>query len=160
MKIASEAEVLQFFKKSYGKHKQHYFGFYNSLLGKVVTDEHLMLLPADDRTATRAHGVFDVIYMKQFKLINLDQHVARLHKSALSAKIQPPFSQQQTKDTVVQVLESVVDHHLRNDPDRSKRQILRDNVCIRLTISSGFGDYSVASLVANALLRGKSQFSI
>lgn len=93
IKIASEAEVLHFFKKAYGQHQQHYYGFYNSLFGKVITDEHLMMLPVDERTATRAHGVFDVLYMKGFKLINLDQHIARLHKSALSASIQPPFTQ-------------------------------------------------------------------
>lgn len=64
IKIASETEILQFFRKTYAHHKQQYFGFYNSLLGKVITEEHLMLLPADERIATRAHGVFDVVYMK------------------------------------------------------------------------------------------------
>ncbi len=29
----------------------------------------------DDRTATRAHGVFDVVYIKNNKIINLDSHL-------------------------------------------------------------------------------------
>jgi branched-subunit amino acid aminotransferase/4-amino-4-deoxychorismate lyase len=60
-----------------------------------------MLLPVDDRAATRAHGVFDVLYLKHFKIINLDQHVGRLFKSAESASIVPPFNQQQTKDIII-----------------------------------------------------------
>ncbi len=52
-----------------------------------------MVLPVDDRGATRAHGVFDVIYLKNFKLINLQQHISRLIKSAESASIASPFNE-------------------------------------------------------------------
>jgi hypothetical protein len=31
-----------------------------------------MLLPIDDRTATRAHGVFDVLYVKNKRIINME----------------------------------------------------------------------------------------
>ena len=30
IKIASEKEILNFFKHAYGSHKERYFGFYNS----------------------------------------------------------------------------------------------------------------------------------
>lgn len=74
-----------------------------------------MLMPVDDRTATRAHGVFDVVYLKNYRLNNLDQHIMRLHKSAESASIVPPFSLEKTKEIVIEVVEKVVDYHLRND---------------------------------------------
>ena len=80
-----------------------------------------MLLPVDDRTATRAHGVFDVVYLKNRKLKNLEQHVKRLHESACSYHIDPPFSEEQTKNIVVDVVEKVVDHHLRNNPSPELR---------------------------------------
>ena len=63
-----------------------------------------MLLPVDDRGATRAHGVFDVLYLKNYKLINLQQHVNRLVKSAESASIKPPFPQDQLEEIVVEVV--------------------------------------------------------
>jgi branched-subunit amino acid aminotransferase/4-amino-4-deoxychorismate lyase len=50
-----------------------------------------MLLPIDERTATRGHGVFDVIYVKKKHIINLEQHVARIFDSAASVNIVPPF---------------------------------------------------------------------
>ena len=115
IKIASEKEVLNFFKNAYGSHKERYFGFYNSQFNQIITDEKFMLMPIDDRTSTRAHGVFDVIYLKNYRLNNLDQHIKRLHKSAESASIVPPFTQEITKQIVTEVAEKVVDFHLRND---------------------------------------------
>ena len=106
-----------------------------------------MLMPVDDRTSTRAHGVFDVIYLKNYRLNNLDQHIKRLHKSAESASIVPPFTQEKTKEIVTEVVEKVVDFHLRNDANGVNRKIFDDSLGIRLTISSGYGDLSVASLV-------------
>lgn len=50
-----------------------------------------MLIPIDDRTATRGHGVFDVAYVKKNKIINLDSHIDRLYRSAESVSIVPPF---------------------------------------------------------------------
>jgi hypothetical protein len=80
--IASELEILKCFKSVYANRNFKYFGFYNSVLEKIIVDESLMVIPMDDRTATRAHGVFDVIYAKNKRLINLDAHVDRLFKSA------------------------------------------------------------------------------
>lgn len=51
-----------------------------------------MLLPIDDRTATRAHGVFDVLYVKKRCIVNMQQHINRLYSSADSLSIIPPFS--------------------------------------------------------------------
>lgn len=91
IKLATETEILHYFRSAYHSRRYKYFGFYNSLFNKVITEEQFMLLPVDDRTATRAHGVFDVLYLRHYKLINLDQHVKRLFKSAESASIIPPF---------------------------------------------------------------------
>ena len=101
IKIASEKDILSFFTKAYATRKQKYFGFYNSISNHIVTQEKYMLLPVDDRTATRAHGVFDVVYMKGFKLLNLDSHISRLHRSAEASSIVPPFSEEKTKAIVI-----------------------------------------------------------
>lgn len=56
-----------------------------------------MLIPLDDRTATRAHGVFDVLYVKKKCIVNMDQHISRLFKSAASVNIVPPFDKEKTE---------------------------------------------------------------
>jgi len=91
IKIAKETDILSYFKQAYGHRPHHYYGFFNSQFGQIITDEHYMMLPADDRTATRAHGVFDVLYLKKKCIINIDQHIDRLCNSAASVSIAPPF---------------------------------------------------------------------
>lgn len=54
-----------------------------------------MLIPIDERMATRAHAVFDVIYVKKLRIINLDAHLHRLLESAKSVAILPPLSHKQ-----------------------------------------------------------------
>lgn len=51
-----------------------------------------MLIPIDERMATRAHAVFDVVYVKKLHIINLESHVRRLLKSSESVSIKPPFN--------------------------------------------------------------------
>jgi branched-subunit amino acid aminotransferase/4-amino-4-deoxychorismate lyase len=126
------------------------------MFGQIITDERYMLLPVDDRTATRAHGVFDVVYLKNKKLSGLEQHVNRLVQSAESASIQPPFEVHQIKDIIVSVVEQVVDYHLRNDLEGVNRKVFEDSLAVRITISSGCGDFSVASLVLPILVRANS----
>ena len=156
LKLASEVEILNFFRSAYGSHKERYYGFYNSHFNQIITDEKYMLIPVDERIATRAHGVFDVIYLKNYRLLNLDQHLARIFKSAESASIKPPLDFQKTKDIVVEVVEKVVNYHLENDADGSNKKVFNDSLAIRLTISSGYGDFGVASLVSISLFRENS----
>lgn len=92
MKIASETEILAYFKAAYSQRQFQYYGFYNSHFNQIIVDEKFMLLPVDDRIATRAHGVFDVLYFKKNHIINIDQHIDRLFKSALTVNIEPPFN--------------------------------------------------------------------
>ena len=82
IKIASEKEVLSFLAAAYSSRPHPYYAFYNSLFNQVITDQKYMLIPVDDRTCTRAHGVFDVLYIKKRRIINLDKHIDRLFHSA------------------------------------------------------------------------------
>lgn len=91
--IATEAETLKFFESTYGSQTRNrrIYGFYSSDFNKIIVNEHHMLIPVDERIATRAHGAFDVIYMKKLNLINLDSHLIRLIKSSQSVSIEPPM---------------------------------------------------------------------
>lgn len=61
-------------------------------------------MPIDERMATRAHAVFDVIYVKKLNIINLDAHIDRLMKSSLCVDIKPPVSEGEVKDIVKGVM--------------------------------------------------------
>lgn len=82
MSVASEQEIMQFYKQKYSSRKKKIWAFYNSELNKVILDEKYMLLPVDDRLATRGHGTFDVVYVKEKNIINLDAHIDRLYASS------------------------------------------------------------------------------
>lgn len=56
-----------------------------------------MLLPVDDRLATRGHGTFDVVYVKERNIINLDAHVERLIASSRTVEIEPPMDKEKIK---------------------------------------------------------------
>lgn len=87
LSVASEQEILQFYSSKYSNRTKRIWAFYNSEFDKVILDEKYMLLPADDRLATRGHGTFDVIYVKQKNIINLDAHVERLIASSKTVEI-------------------------------------------------------------------------
>lgn len=107
-----------------------------------------MVLPVDDRTAIRAHGVFDVLYVKKKHIVNLEQHINRLFTSAASVNIVPPFDRERTQSLLLEVVEQTIGHHLREDKSGElKRKFANEGLGIRITLSSGFGDFGVASLV-------------
>lgn len=65
-------------------------------------------MPIDERMATRAHAVFDVIYVKKLNIINLDSHVTRLMKSSESVSIKPPVSEGEAKQIVSGVMSELI----------------------------------------------------
>ncbi len=67
----------------------------------------------DDRTAIRAHGVFDVVYVKNRKIINLDSHLDRLFNSANSVNITPPFNMDKTKEIIIDVVKQTLCYYLK-----------------------------------------------
>lgn len=69
----------------------NFYAMYSSVLGGIVTDPALMLIPLDDHMVHRGHGVFDTATLAGGKLYQLDQHLARLVRSAEMARIPLPF---------------------------------------------------------------------
>ena len=49
IKIATEADTLNFFKEFYGQtqRKRRIYAYYNTKFNKIITDQHLMLIPID-----------------------------------------------------------------------------------------------------------------
>src|SRR3989338_5859529 len=69
----------------------NFYAMYSSVLGGIVTDPALMVLPLDDHMVHRGHAVFDTAVLAHGNLYQLDQHLQRLLRSAEMAHIPLPF---------------------------------------------------------------------
>src|ERR1043166_2358469 len=81
---------------------QNFYAMYSSVLGGIVTDPALMVLPLDDHMVHRGHAVFDTATLTRGMLYQLDPHLDRLIRSAEGARIPPPFARQRLRQIVLE----------------------------------------------------------
>jgi 4-amino-4-deoxychorismate lyase len=74
---------------------------YSSVLGGIITDPALMVLPLDDHMVHRGHAVFDTAAIVNGMLYQLDPHLERFLRSAEMARIPLPFSLAQLRQTII-----------------------------------------------------------
>ncbi len=79
----------------------NYYAMYSSVLGGIVTEPALMVLPLDDHMVHRGHSVFDTAILANGMLYQLDQHLERLVRSAEMARIPLPFPPQRLRQIVI-----------------------------------------------------------
>jgi 4-amino-4-deoxychorismate lyase len=79
----------------------NFYAMYSSVLGGIVTDPALMVLPLDDHMVHRGHGVFDTATLTHSMLYQLDPHLDRLLQSAESARIPVRFSREQLRQIIL-----------------------------------------------------------
>jgi 4-amino-4-deoxychorismate lyase len=90
---------------SQGVHEKstNFAAMYSSVLGGIVTDPALMVLPLDDHMVHRGHAVFDTAAIVNGQLYQLDPHLERFLRSAEMARIplryEPPEMRQIIIDT-------------------------------------------------------------
>eukprot|EP00249_Psilotum_nudum_P016593 c25898_g1_i3 orf=95-1102(-) len=87
-------------------HQKSYRAMYSSIVGGIITDPEMMLIPIDDHIFHRGHGVFDTALIMNSYLYELDAHLDRLLRSAAMAKIASPFSRSSLRDILVQTVAS------------------------------------------------------
>ena len=80
----------------------NFYAMYSSVLGGIVTDPALMVLPLDDHMVHRGHAVFDTATLTQGMLYQLDPHLDRLLKSAGGARIPLPFPREQLRRIILE----------------------------------------------------------
>ena len=78
-----------------------FYAMYSSLLGGIVTDPALMVLPLDDHMVHRGHAVFDTALITQGMLYQLDAHLERFLRSAEMARISLPFPPAQLRQIII-----------------------------------------------------------
>ncbi|HSF57905.1 MAG TPA: aminotransferase class IV [Candidatus Binatia bacterium] len=79
----------------------NFYSMYSSVLGGIVTDPALMVVPLDDHMVHRGHAVFDTATLTQGMLYQLDPHVDRLLRSAELARIPLPFPREQLRQIIL-----------------------------------------------------------
>jgi 4-amino-4-deoxychorismate lyase len=80
----------------------NFHAMYSSILGGIVTDPALMVLPLDDHMVHRGHAVFDTAVLAHGMLYQLDDHLDRLLRSAEMARIPPRFSREQLRRIILE----------------------------------------------------------
>ena len=99
--IFSSADALARMRDTARAKSGKLFAMYSSLIGGIVTDPALMILPIDDHMVHRGHGVFDTATLTHGMLYQLDAHLDRLFRSAELARITPPFPRQQLRQIIL-----------------------------------------------------------
>jgi len=102
---------------------------YSSVLGGIVTDPALMVLPLDDHMVHRGHAVFDTTAIVKGQLYQLDPHLERFLRSAEMARIPLPYEPQQLRQIII---------------DTAAASGWRD-ASVRYWLSAGQGGFGLAS---------------
>lgn len=76
---------------------------YSSVVGGIILDPSMMVIPIDDHMVHRGHGVFDTATISDGYLYELDSHLDRLLVSASKAKIDPPFPRETLREILLQM---------------------------------------------------------
>ena len=79
----------------------NFYAMYSSILGGIVTDPGLMVVPLDDHMVHRGHAVFDTATLTHGNLYQLDPHLDRLLRSAEMARIKVPWSREQLRQIIL-----------------------------------------------------------
>src|SRR6185369_15027782 len=79
----------------------NYYAMYSSVLGGIVTDPALMVVPLDDHMVHRGHAVFDTAILANGLLYQLDQHLERFLRSAEMARIALPFPVEKLRRIII-----------------------------------------------------------
>lgn len=80
----------------------NFYSMYSSILGGIVTDPALMVLPLDDHMVHRGHAVFDTATLTNGMLYQLDPHLDRLIRSAEGARIPLPFPRERLRRIILE----------------------------------------------------------
>lgn len=83
---------------------EDYLVMYSSLWKGYVTEPELMLIPIDDHIVHRGDGVFDVIRCVNGKIYQLDAHIRRLERSAMSISLNLPPDYKYIKDIIKELI--------------------------------------------------------
>jgi 4-amino-4-deoxychorismate lyase len=103
VRVLSQEDVLANLRSTVHPAATHqYFALYSSILGGVVTDPALMVIPFDDHMVHRGHAVFDTAAIVNGMMYQLEAHLDRFERSAAMARIPLPFPRGQLREVILE----------------------------------------------------------
>ena len=100
LRLTSEEAALRLRTRLHHK-VSDFHAMYSSVLGGIVTDPALMVLPLDDHMVHRGHAVFDTAAIVDGMLYQLEPHLRRLLRSAEMARIPLPCDVDQLRRIII-----------------------------------------------------------
>jgi 4-amino-4-deoxychorismate lyase len=99
--IFTTEKALSRLRESVHAKANNFYAMYSSVLGGIVTDPAVMVLPLDDHMVHRGHAVFDTATLTRGMLYQLDPHLDRLIRSAAGARIPLPFPREHLRQIIL-----------------------------------------------------------
>lgn len=94
--------MLQRLRSSLHEYGRENFGaFYSSVMGGIITDPALMMLPVDDQFVCKGYGLTETVVLREHHLYMLDEHIARLAAACEQIGLALPFSQPALKRIIL-----------------------------------------------------------
>jgi 4-amino-4-deoxychorismate lyase len=100
--VLSQEDVLAKLRAAMHPAVHQYFAMYSSILGGIVTDPALMVIPFDDHMVHRGHAVFDTAAIVDGMMYQLEPHLDRFERSASMARIPLPFPRRQMREIILE----------------------------------------------------------
>ena len=81
--------------------EENILAYYEHRLGAICREPRLMLLPLDDHLAHRGDGIFETVKYVDGRLYQLDEHLARMQRSAAGIYLSPPCPWEEIRELVL-----------------------------------------------------------
>jgi 4-amino-4-deoxychorismate lyase len=100
--VLSQEDVVKGLRAAVHPAAKQYFAMYSSVLGGIVTDPALMIVPMDDHMVHRGHAVFDTAAVVDGMLYLLEAHLDRFQRSATLARIPMPYARARLREIILE----------------------------------------------------------
>ena len=84
----------------------NYYAMYSSWWGGITTEPNLMVVPVDDHMVHRGDGLFETFKCVDGAVYNLEAHLARLENGAKAIALQMPWSREDIRRIIGEVLKA------------------------------------------------------
>ncbi len=111
------------------KAKDSLICFYSNHINSIITDKNFMSIPIEDKMALRSFSIFDTTKIYGNKLFNINEHIGRFYESIKYIKLNPLYSKEEFKETILEVAEAARNLHKEGDID------------LRFYYSAGLGSF-------------------
>lgn len=103
MQVLSQDQILRKFQSINPDSFAQYWAYYSGLLEGISTDPRWMMIPLDDHMVHRGDGVFEALKWTGKKIYLMEEHLARLERSAQMISLPLPKEWSSVREILLQV---------------------------------------------------------